>query len=95
MTGIALVDVDDLNDLAVDVANVAPAELDLLLRRAHAGHLEGDYAWLSIAWLRTAGARRDADWRGRFDAMIGYALARGWVSAEGEHVRAHLVRPGP
>jgi hypothetical protein len=54
------------------------------------GSLDGDHVEIDLAWLRAAAAGHAsvAD----LDALVGYAASRGWVSADGERVRAHVVR---
>jgi hypothetical protein len=52
----------------------------------------GDHAWLDVSWLRTAAGERDQDWHDGFTAMLGHAAARGWLSADGDRVRAHIDR---
>jgi hypothetical protein len=53
----------------------------------------GPEAELDVAGLRAAaGATRvGADWPERWDSMIEYARSKGWLSADGSHLAAHLV----
>ena len=53
------------------------------------GHL-----WLHVQALRRAApATVDAtDWENRFEAMLGYAVERGWLDESGEYVAAHIER---
>lgn len=55
---------------------------------------DGEHVWLDIAGARSAGsaATDDAEWPGRYDAMISYATSKGWTDAAGTHVRAHVER---
>ena len=51
--------------------------------------LDADHVEIDIAWLRagSAGQATPAD----VDAMIAYAGSKGWLSADGRRVRAHLA----
>ncbi|WP_141005734.1 hypothetical protein [Nocardioides humi] len=64
-----------------------------LCAEAVPAHPSGDHVWLDIAALRDrAGAEKGADWHEGYDAMVAYALSRGWVSPDGAAVRAHVER---
>ena len=67
-------------------------------RRAHAfarpasAMVDGDHAWLDTAALRARGSGTP-EWLAGYDEMLAYAARSGWTSsADGTHVRAHLVR---
>lgn len=40
---------------------------------------------------RARAAATAADWEDRWQAMVGYAARKGWLSADGHGVQAHLV----
>lgn len=54
-------------------------------------------AQLSVDRLRAAASAQGvaADWPARWEAMLGYARGRGWLSADGSLVRAHIADEGP
>ncbi|SDG61307.1 hypothetical protein [Klenkia brasiliensis] len=81
-------DVGDLRRLEV-LAPAGLADADLAHRLGDLGRLDGDHVWLPVERLRQAGPA-DGDWAAGFEAMIGYATSKGWVS-DGA-VRAHVVR---
>ncbi len=55
------------------------------------GSVDGDHAWLSTAALRAAGDG-SVTWTTGFDGMLAYAASKGWTSADGTRVRAHIIR---
>jgi hypothetical protein len=57
---------------------------------------DGEHAWLDIQALRDAvdPADKDPEWDAQFDAMVNYAVAKGWVDPEGGSLRAH-IEDGP
>lgn len=59
------------------------------------GELSGDNVYLSREGVeRLAGSyTAHAEWRDSLDAMIAYAVAHGWVDANGR-VQAHVEREG-
>lgn len=52
--------------------------------------IENGHAWLSIAALKRAAATGEDEWAERFDHMIDAVRRYGWVSEDGQHVRAHV-----
>ena len=65
--------------------------LDAALRAAGAGYADGAEAMIDVSWLRgQAHTRVGADWPADFAAMLQYAAAKGWLSADRGHVRAHI-----
>ena len=57
---------------------------------------DGDHVWLSIDALKAAGAATVPDderaaWADSYDGMIAYATSKGWASADGTAVRAHIT----
>ena len=87
-------EVEDLNRLSVTLDQ--PGNADQIDRAlGDLGRPDGvDHAWLNIENLRRASGRADDPaWTERFDAMISFAGSRGWLTAEGDAVRAHVVSP--
>lgn len=68
------------------------AELDAALRAEGLGSLAADGADLEVDALhaRAAAQAGAPDWESRWAAMLEYARGRGWVSADGRTVRAHV-----
>lgn len=59
----------------------------------------GEHVWLSIEELRNRAVALVPDsevagWTEGFNGMVTYALAKGWASPEGTHLRAHIERTG-
>jgi hypothetical protein len=82
---------EDLKRLHAEFRGVGDAAAATALTAAGLGTVDGDDVWLSAAALRAAGDG-SPDWLAGFDAMLGYAASKGWASADGELVRAHIVR---
>lgn len=63
------------------------------LQQHGAGRLVDGTAQIAVAFVRAACGERtvDAGWRERFEGMLDYARAKGWLTAEGDIV-AHVVR---
>jgi hypothetical protein len=53
---------------------------------------DGTHAWLKLDAVRTlAGELADsASWSDGFDGMVAYAGSKGWLSPDGDAIRAHL-----
>lgn len=87
-------DTDNCRALDVRVAAADRLHLDRALRSAGLGGWNGGAeAELTVAGVHAAASRGDvgADWQQRWDEMISYAAAKGWLTADGSGVRAHLV----
>ena len=85
---------DDCTSLDVRTAPEFRSSLDEALRQAGLGRWDGGAeADLQVAELRrrAVAAGVSAGWARRWDGMIGYAGHRGWLSADGATVRAHVV----
>ena len=94
-SGARVLEPEDTKRLAVRVHEAA----DLARAIATLGRVDadGEHVWLTIESLRsTALAAVEPDRRDRwvesFDAMVAYAVSKGWGSADGRAVRAHIER---
>ncbi|SFO23308.1 hypothetical protein SAMN05216207_103828 [Pseudonocardia ammonioxydans] len=95
--GAAVVAADDCTRLHV-ATGLAPDEVDAALRRSGIGSLDaGGRAVLDLDVLhdRAAAAATTRDWGERWQAMVDYARAEGWVSADDRFVRAHVESTAP
>lgn len=94
--GCTVSDPDDCTRLHVHTLLTQP-EATAALREAELGVLgdDGSHAFLDLSALRARalGAARSADWDGRWRAMVDYATSKGWVTADGAFVRAHVEGP--
>lgn len=85
-------DGDDCGRLSIRTGLAAAAVADAL-QSTNIGVLHNDAdALIDITWLRdnaSSGARTD-DWDARFAAMLDYAASKGWCSADGQAVQAHI-----
>ncbi len=86
--GVVLDDAADCKRLSVVAADRAGVG-DHLAAAGAGAPLDADHVELDVAFLR-AGAAGQAP-PGDFDAMIAYAESKGWLSADGDRVRAHLA----
>jgi len=92
--GVRVGDPDDCTSLDVRTAPDLRSSLDEALRHAGLGRWDGGAeADLQLAELRrrAVAAGIAADWARRWDDMIDYAGHRGWLSADGATVRAHVL----
>ncbi len=70
-------------------------KLAAVLAEHDAGELlpDGNHVMIPVATLRRLAAGRVPEgWDADFDTMIDYARGKGWLSEDGEAVRAHLER---
>ncbi|MGW7540467.1 hypothetical protein ACWGKQ_05045 [Streptomyces sp. NPDC054770] len=90
-------DADDLRRLSVEVAGEAPDEEIDRIAAPLVRMQSPTHAWVSAQELRAACAREgDQAWAREFDAMVAFAVSKGWVDDTGTRLRAHVVRaPGP
>lgn len=52
-----------------------------------------DHVWVSAAGVRVlAGDAVDAEWEAGYQAMLGYASAKGWLNDDATMIRAHIDR---
>ena len=87
-----LVEAGDLQRLRCEIAMPPADEGRWQTACQGIASIEADHAWIAIAWLKAAGTlSQDADWPHRFETMIDKARPHGWVSADGQSVRAHIV----
>jgi hypothetical protein len=90
--GVTLEEPDDLGRFHVAL-DPGVADLDAALRVAGWGQAQGDGdASISVEALRTAAAAAPVEpgWDARFDAMVDYARSKGWLSADGRAIQAHV-----
>ncbi|HZU79060.1 MAG TPA: hypothetical protein VE991_04025 [Acidimicrobiales bacterium] len=88
---VVLEEPDDVGRFHVAVRGGDTGRLDTALRAMGVGALEGDHAVVDPDGLRRLAAGRvGPDWAGRFDGMVAYARAKGFVGADGQAIRAHL-----
>lgn len=76
------------------------AALDRALRASGVGCVDGDgEALVHVAAVRrlaaaagatTAPGDPDDPWESDFRAMLGYAVSKGWMSEDGDSIRAHV-----
>jgi hypothetical protein len=86
-----VVDAANLRQLHAEFRGMDDAAAGAALAAAGLGTVDGEHAWLDVAALRTAGDG-SAEWLSGFDGMLEYAAGKGWTSADGSAVRAHIVR---
>ena len=90
---VSLAEPDDCGRFHVAVRghSHAPA-VDDALQSSGTGWLDGDgNAYVRVERVRDlAGGRVDDDWPERFEAMLRFAGDKGWLSDDGEAIRAHL-----
>jgi hypothetical protein len=84
-------DPGNLKQLHAEFRGVTDNAAAAALAAAGLGAVDGDHAWLDASALRAAGDG-SADWSSGFDAMLAYAASKGWASADGTRVQAHIVR---
>ncbi|WP_283134684.1 hypothetical protein [Rhizohabitans arisaemae] len=88
-------DADDCSRLHIHADGLDDETVGEALRTDGMGRPAGaGRMWLDVRALRErarTGARSD-DWDERFDAMLGYARRKGWLSDDGTCVAAHLKR---
>jgi hypothetical protein len=71
-----------------DLAGVGRALAD-----ASMGGIEGDEALVTVDGVRRLAADQVGDgWETDFAAMLEFAAGRGWMSDDGEAIRAHIER---
>jgi hypothetical protein len=84
-------DAGNLKQLHAEFRGVGDDRAAAALSAAGLGRVDGDHAWLNASALRAAGDG-SAEWAARFDGMLAYAAIKGWASADGAAVRAHVIR---
>lgn len=88
---VAIAEPENLKQLHAEFRGVDDVTAARALREAGFGTVDGDHAWLAAAALRAAGDG-SPEWTAGFDAMLAYAASKGWSSADGARVRAHIAR---
>ncbi len=90
---VTLAEPDDCSRFHVSVTGHghAPA-VDDALQSTGTGWLDGDGgAFVRVERVRDLAAGNvDAGWPQRFDTMLDFARDKGWLSVDGEAIRAHL-----
>ena len=92
--GIDVVRADDLNDLRVRTSLGADS-VNSVLRSFGSGFVDDSgVAHLYLTWLhqRASAVCTDLEWEGRWLRMVAYSERRGWRSADGLTVSAHIDR---
>jgi hypothetical protein len=90
---ITLDDPDDCTRFHVQAAAGVPDVGDRLAAAGAGTMADDEHAWVGVDALRALAAGHVAeDWPARFDAMLAYAGAKGWVHPDGGAIRAHLER---
>lgn len=56
--------------------------------------VDRETAWIRAGAVRAlAHGRVDDDWEEGFEAMLGYAASKGWLSDDGSEIQAHVEWP--
>jgi hypothetical protein len=84
-------DAENLRQLHAEFRGIGDAEAAAALAAAGLGTVDGEHAWLEASALRAAGDG-SPEWVAGFDGMLAYAATKGWASADGSRVQAHIVR---
>lgn len=90
---VELRDPTDCKGFHVETADVT--SLGDALGAAGAGRMDGDDALVAVEWVKAAAdeAGVGAGWLDDFEAMLGYARSKGWLTDDGAHIRAHVESP--
>ena len=93
-----LVDPQDVTSFrAVRAADLGAEELAVIVQREGLGEMlpSGDHLMVALdAVRRMAAGRVGPGWERDLDAMVAYAAGKGWLSADGTRVRAHVETDG-
>lgn len=92
---VALEEPDDCGRFHVALRGGGDADaLDEVLRANAVGSVDGDAeALVGVdAVRRLAAGSVGATWDDDFEAMLGYARSKGWLSEDGASIRAHVER---
>jgi hypothetical protein len=90
---VALAEPDDCTRFDVTVSGTGDdGDLDRVLVDAGVGRTDDQEALVTVAAVRrlAAGAVDDG-WDGHFETMLDFARGRGWLTDDGESIRAHVV----
>ncbi len=93
--GPVLREVDDFTAFKVVIRHPAP-EFSLAHALTGLGTVTDDgHAYLEIGAVRALAGERadDAAWTAGFAAMVAYAARSGWLSDDGQAIRAHCEMP--
>lgn len=91
---VRLVEAVDLRKFHVAApADLSEEALSRLLLQSGAGALESAAeAMIRVDWLRASATGTDESWSKGFDDMLTFAASKGWMSRDGQAVKAHIVR---
>ena len=88
-----LLEAEDFDRFHIEAGGDRHDVLGVLGAEARLGRTH--HLWWSIeAVRRLAPADREPGWDERFDAMMAWAAAQGWIDEAGTHVQVHVERPG-
>jgi hypothetical protein len=88
---VTLVDPADFRGFHVAVAGGGVDDPRLAQVLAPHGRLDAEHAWIATdAVVALAGQEVDEGWTAGFDAMVAYARDKGFLSDDGQSLRAHL-----
>ncbi|MFC4949848.1 hypothetical protein [Pseudonocardia sp. GCM10023141] len=92
--GAVVLDADDCTRLHVETDLDVEALAKALAETGSGTPADAESVWLDVGVLRSrAQLLVDApDWPQRWEAMIGYAQRKGWLSPDGHSVQAHIQR---
>lgn len=85
---VALTDPDVFTTFHVKV----PSGSDLAVAATHLGTEPTDvedHLWVPVGLVREMAGGSD-EWNLEFDAMLGYAASKGWLSEDGSQILAHV-----
>lgn len=71
-------------------ASLSAVDIGAQLQRERLGDVEDGHAWIRIDPLRTRLASSSDFDAEQFSAMVAYAVEHGWVSPDGDALRAHI-----
>ncbi|MFE7835100.1 hypothetical protein ACFU53_03210 [Streptomyces sp. NPDC057474] len=83
-------DADNLRQFHVVAEDFDADTIGEAISGAAAGEYADGYAWIRRQFIEEAVVVRSADWSKRFEEMIRFAKGKGWTSADGQLIRAHV-----
>jgi len=90
---VALAEPDDCTRFDVTVSGTGDdGDLDRALVHAGVGRTDDQEALVTVAAVRRLASGSVGDgWDGQFETMLDFARGRGWLTDDGESIRAHVV----